>query len=84
MRVVGVGNFNMYGKTFDPRFKGADDPAHPYALKRRSNYVGQGKVETWMAKATDLAGNPRLRDGKVDIGCYQNWDPVPGMLLILR
>ena len=26
---------------------------------------------------TDLAGNPRLRDGKVDIGCYQCWlDPV--------
>lgn len=84
MTVTGGGNFNMYGKTFDPRFKGADDPAHPYALKRRSDYVGQGKVESWMSTAADLAGSPRLRDGKVDIGCYQNWDPVPGMLLMLR
>lgn len=73
---------NMLGKAVNPKFKGGTD--HPYQLKRRSPYVGAGFVETWMETATDLAGNPRLRDGKVDIGCYQNWDPVPGMLLLLK
>ena len=82
--VAGTGIENMLWKSFNPMFKGADDPVHPYAIKRRSPCVAAGQVETWMETATDLAGNLRLRDGKVDIGCYQNWDPVPGMLLILR
>jgi hypothetical protein len=30
-----------------------------------------------MADGTDFLGNARLRDGKVDIGCYQCWlDPI--------
>jgi hypothetical protein len=37
-----------------------------------------------MEDGTDLAGNPRLRDGKVDIGCYQCWlDPV-GMVFSVK
>jgi len=31
----------------------------------------------WMENGTDLLGKPRLRDGKVDVGCYQCWlDPI--------
>jgi hypothetical protein len=40
---------------------------------------GAGVVQDWMADATDVRGDaafPRLRDGVVDIGCYQGWlDP---------
>lgn len=45
-----------------------------------------GAVADWMATATDIRGEgyPRLRDGKVNIGCYQCWlDPL-GMVLLLR
>ena len=45
-----------------------------------------GVVEDWMATATDIrgAGFPRLRDGKVNIGCYQCWDPILGFSIIFR
>ena len=53
-------------------------------MKQKSPLVGKGLVLDWMADATDFAGNPRLRDGKVDIGCYQCWlDPV-GIVFSLR
>lgn len=84
----GGGSLNFYGDwSTAPRFMkdertGAGAP--PYAIHRKSLCIGKGAVQDWMSTATDLAGNPRLRDGKVDIGCYENWDPVPGMMLLLR
>lgn len=57
---------------------------HPYSLKLKSPLVGKGLVLDWMANSVDFAGNPRLRDGKVDIGCYQCWlDPI-GFVLQLK
>ena len=51
-----------------------------YALKYLSPARGKGLVMDWMTDATDIRQDPacpRLRDGKVDIGCYQCWlDPV--------
>ena len=51
-----------------------------YALRYSSPARGKGLVQDWMADATDIREDPafpRLRDGKVDIGCYQCWlDPV--------
>ena len=42
-----------------------------------------GIVLDWMEGATDLRGNPRLTDGKVDMGCYQvGFDP--GLMLLVR
>ncbi len=41
-------------------------------------------VEARMADGTDLAGNPRLRDGKADIGCYQCWIMPVGSALSIR
>ena len=62
-----------------PKFV-ADGSRDSYALKRSSPAVGQGLVQDWMTDATDIRQDPacpRLRDGKVDIGCYQCWlDPV--------
>ena len=61
-----------------------DQGEHPYAPKYSSPLRAHGKPLDWMDDATDLAGNPRLRDGNVDIGCYQCWlDPV-GEILLLR
>ena len=60
-----------------------DQGEHPYAPKYSSPLRAHGKPLDWMDDATDLAGNPRLRDGNVDIGCYQCWlDPVGTMLLL--
>ena len=53
---------------------------HPYSLKRSSPARGKGEVQDWMADATDFRRDPafpRLRDGLVDLGCYQCWlDPI--------
>jgi hypothetical protein len=58
------------------------DGDHPYSLKRKSVLRGKGLLLDWMEDEPDYAGNPRLRDGKVDIGCYQCWlDPV-GLRLV--
>ena len=42
-----------------------------------------GDATGWTEADVDLAGNPRLRDGKVDIGCYQIV-PLPGLMLMLK
>jgi len=57
-----------------------------YTLRRGSPCRDSGlNDETWMATATDLAGNPRIlpaRDGTVDLGAYEN-APLPRETLIL-
>ena len=54
---------------------GGDGP-DKYALKRSSPARGKGLVQGWMADELDIRQDPafpRLRDGKVDVGCYQCW-----------
>lgn len=73
----------------DPRFATTEQQAAfgvaAYSLRRGSAARGSGEVLDWMdAAAKDLAGNPRLRDGKVDMGCYQCWLNPVGSFLILR
>ena len=70
----------------NPRF--VDDGSHDsYALKYSSPACERGLVQDWMSDALDVRNDaryPRLRDGKVDIGCYECWlDPV-GIQLIIR
>ena len=75
----------------DPKFQGYRDATHPYSLRRSSPAIGRGTVEEeWMAGTCDIRGTEdngkylRLRDGKVDIGCYQCWlDPV-GMKIVVK
>ncbi len=53
-----------------------------YALKHSSPARGKGLVMDWMTDATDIRQDeayPRLRDGKVDIGCYQCWLDAIGL-----
>ena len=72
--------------TGSPRFCKDHDLANPYALRYASPARAAGLVQDWMSAATDVRCNAdfaRLRDDKVDIGCYQCWlDPVGSMLLI--
>ena len=78
--------FGANGFGANPRFVMDADAVNPYALKTSSPLVGRGQVLAWMSSATDIRGDgfARLRDGKVDIGCYQCWLPRPGFVLFYR
>lgn len=65
----------------------ASNVSDPYSLLRKSPACGYGLVQDWMASATDIrrdAAYPRLREGKVDAGCYQCWIPASGLLMLVR
>ena len=64
------------------RFDGKEP--HPFELKRTSPLRGFGLVLDWMAEGTDFVGNPRLRDGAADAGCYQCWLDPAGTVMIVR
>ena len=79
--VSGEDNLYYSVATFNPGFVGATkNPEDPYALRLTSPaHSKHGLTSDWMASATDIRGDgyARLRDGFVDIGCYQCWiDPI--------
>lgn len=52
-----------------PKFK---DPENgDYTFKSGSPLLNAGVFCDWMTGALDLAGNPRVKDGTVDLGCYE-------------
>jgi len=51
-------------------------------LQPSSPCLGAGTNLPWMSAATDLDGNPRIVDGRVDVGCYA-YVPEPAALLLL-
>lgn len=74
-----------------PKFAGEDPavaaryPDEPYwALSYRSPLAGGGHVFDWPDGAVDVAGRPRVRDGKVDVGCYQCWMVPPGTVISVK
>lgn len=65
--------FTVLGTSVRPGFVTWED-APRYTPKRSSLLRGSGLLLDWMTEdALDLAGNPRVREGKVDIGAYQCW-----------
>lgn len=70
----------------NPRF--VDDGSRDsYALKRGSPAREKGLVQDWMTGALDIRNDesyPRLREGKVDIGCYECWLDPAGTQMIIR
>ena len=66
----------------DYKFDGAEP--HPFELKRSSPLRGFGLVLDWMEEGTDFVGNPRLRDGATDVGCYQCWLNPVGTVVSVR
>lgn len=78
--------FGINGFGSRPKFCLERDPNNPYALRRGSPLIGKGRKMDWMEGATDIRGGDfaRLRDGAVDIGCYQCWLPAPGLAILFR
>ena len=64
----------------DPLFKNAEKSN--FHLKGASPCLNAGAVLPWMAGATDLDGNPRIRQSKPDIGCYE--DLQKGLSILVR
>ena len=67
--LTGLGNI-----TNDPRFVNA--AAGDYRLAPGSPCINGGTNETWMASATDMAGNPRILGGTMDMGAYEYATPA--------
>jgi hypothetical protein len=76
------GNCIVLGENIKPKFLNKGE--HPLTPKLSSPLVGAGMVMPWMSDAADFAGNPRLRDGKVDIGAYQCWLDPDGFIFKIR
>lgn len=55
-----------------------------YQLRPSSPLRGKGLLLDGMADDLDLAGKSRVRDGKVDLGCYQCWTDPLGVLFLVR
>ena len=85
----GTGEHSHNFNKGDPKFvtlawKWRYPKAPYYMIRRSSNAIGKGLVLDWMMMATDLLGAPMVRDGRVDLGCYQCTLPTPGMAIFLR
>ncbi len=63
-RTLGQGNI-----TNEPQF--VDAAAGDYRLLPSSPCIDAGINQDWMFDATDLAGNPRMLNGRVDMGAYE-------------
>ena len=57
---------------------------HPLTPKWSSPLREKGQVLGWMEGGTEYAGNPRLRNGVVDIGCYQYCPLLDGLRMVFR
>ena len=53
-------------------------------LGLNSPLLGKGDPLGFTDSGLDLAGRPRLKDGHIDIGCYQCWVNPPGMMMIIN
>jgi hypothetical protein len=71
----------------EPRFAAGknnyiDEPYYSPMLS--SPLRGWGRVLNYGEADVDLSGRPRVRDGKVDIGCYQCWTMFNSWMMIIR
>ena len=66
----------------DPKLKTTRDGDVGYP-RGGSPCLGTGDASVIAAGAVDLLGRPRVKDGKVDMGCYEVWS-IPGFVLLFR
>jgi hypothetical protein len=60
---------DRHSRFLDPHF--VDASAHNFHLRSDSPAIDAGKKDGVPVGELDLDGAPRVRSGKVDIGCYQ-------------
>ena len=76
---------NTFALCENPCFVKESRPDAPYwSLSPSSSLIGKGDASIWTAEDVDLVGKLRLRDGKVDPGCYQCWLNPLGFSIIFR
>ena len=66
--------------TADPGF---DNSRYPYYLSFGSPCVDTGLNQSWMVDTFDLAGNPRVIRGAVDMGAYE-LPSLPGSVFLIQ
>ena len=81
------------GEGLDPLFEGVDISLHPtvvasvapeaYALKAKSSCLDKGVTFGWQIDTTDLIGNPRVKNGVVDLGALE-FDGELGNTIFIR
>lgn len=57
---------------------------HKYALRPESPAIGMGDASMFAATDLDYAGNLRLREGRLDPGCFECWLNIQGTYIIVR
>ena len=77
-RTVSAADLKMAGD------KAAKLGVDKYSLLLNSPVLGMGDASVFAASDTDLVGNPRLRDGRLDPGCFQCWLIATGTCVIFR
>ena len=78
---VGEVTFDHCETERDPLLYGPTK-ARAYHLRRGSPCADAGDASVWTAADTDLDGLPRIRNGKVDLGCYSF--NAPGFMLMVK
>ena len=77
---------NMMG--VNPKFVGEEKAellnVDPYSLRWASPVIGKGDARCFSGDSVDLAGNSRLRDGILDLGCFQCYTPLVGTVILVR
>ena len=77
---------NMMG--VNPKFVGEEKAellnVDPYSLRWASPVIGKGDARCFSGDSVDLAGNSRLRDGILDLGCFQCYMPLVGTVILVR
>jgi hypothetical protein len=66
--VQSTGN-DRHSRFLDPHF--VDAAAHDFHLRSDSPASAAGTTDGVPVGELDLEGSPRVKSGKVDIGCYQ-------------
>jgi len=76
--VAAYGSNNVTG---DPKLK--NKGTTPFALAAGSPCINTGtNVNSWMVGAIDMAGNPRIIGGRVEMGAYEYVPPLGTMVQI--
>jgi hypothetical protein len=75
---IGLGNTTVANGSIS-NAPGFINPSGDYHLNGWSRCIAAGNT-TIITNSTDLDGNPRIVNGAVDMGCYENQSPLQGVI----